>query len=49
MGVSALSCRMKKIEGVRTVQLVCIDRLLRVGSDYLLEMGSLAKDSRMCG
>ena len=44
-----MSCRMKQIEGVGTVQLVYIGGLLRMGSDYLLEMGSLAKGARMCG
>ena len=28
---SADSCRMGKIEGVRTVELVCVGRLLRMG------------------
>ena len=35
-GVSAVSCRMKEIESVGMVQLVHIDRLLRMGSDSLL-------------
>ena len=48
-GVLAVSCRMKKIEGVGTVQLVCIGRLMRMGSDYLLEMSSLAKENRLFG
>ena len=33
---SANSCRMGEIEGVRTVELVYIDRLLRMGCDSLL-------------
>ena len=47
--VLAVSCRMKEIKGVGTVQLVCIDRLMRMGSDYLLEMGSLAREIRLFG
>ena len=31
------------------VQLVYIGGVLRMGSDYLLEMGSLVKGNRMCG
>ena len=47
--VSAVSCRIKGIEGVGAVQLVYIGGLLGKDSDYLLQMGSLAKESRMCG
>ena len=48
MGVLAVSCRMKEIDGVGTVQLVYIGRQLRMGSNYLLEKVSLAKRIRMC-
>ena len=47
--VLAVSCRMKEIEGVGTAQLVCIGRLMRMGSDYLLKMGSLARENRLFG
>ena len=40
---------MKEIEGLGMVQLVYIGRMLRMGSDYLLDIGSLTKGSRMCG
>ena len=33
---SADSCRRREIEGVRTVELVCVGRLLRTGSDSFL-------------
>ena len=53
---AADSCRMREIEGVGIVELVYIGRLLRMGGDSLLglcgdllEIGSLAKGSRMCG
>ena len=36
-GVSAVSCRMKEIKGVGTVQLVYIGGLLRMGNDSLLD------------
>ena len=35
-GALAVSCRMKEIEGARTVQLVYISGLLRMGNDSLL-------------
>ena len=47
---------MSGIEGVGTMELVYVGRLLRMGGDSflvpcgdLLEMGSLANGSRMCG
>ena len=40
---------MKKIEGVGTVWLVYLGGLLRMGSDCILEMGSLTKENQMCG
>ena len=50
---AADSCRMREIEGVGIVELVYVGRL---GGDSLLglcgdllEIGSLAKGSRMCG
>ena len=52
------SCRMREIEVVGTVELVCIGRLLRMGGEYflllvwcgdLLEMGSLPRGSWMSG
>ena len=48
-GTSAVSSRMKEIEGVGTVYLVYLGELLRMGSDCLLEMDSLAKGNQMCG
>ena len=33
---SALSCRTRRINGVGTVELVYVDRLLRMGGDSLL-------------
>ena len=33
---SAYSCRMREIEGVGTVKLVCIGRLLRMSGKFLL-------------
>ena len=33
---SADSCRRREIEGVGTVELVCVGRLLRTGSDSFL-------------
>ena len=50
---SADSCRMGEIEGVKTVELVYVDGLLRTGGDpslggHLLEVGSLSNRSRMC-
>ena len=53
---SANSCRTRQIEGVRTVELVCVAGLLRIGGESfllpvwcgdLLEMGSLVKRSWM--
>ena len=53
---SANSCRTRQIEGVRTVELVCVAGLLRMGGESfllpvwcgdLLEMGSLVKRSWM--
>ena len=55
---SADSCRTKEIEGVGTVELVCVGGLLRMGGESfllpvwcgdLLEVGSLAKGSWICG
>ena len=53
---SADSCRARGIEGVGTVGLVCVGRLLRMGGESpnylcgdLLEVGSLAKGSWMFG
>ena len=52
------SCRMREIEVVRTVELVCVGRLLRMGSESfllpvwcedLLEVDSLPKGSWMSG
>ena len=52
------SCRMREIEVVGTVELVCVGRLLRMGGEYfllpvwcgdLLEMGSLPRGSWMSG
>ena len=43
MGASAVSCRMKEIEAVRTVKLVYIGRLLRMGSDYFVGDGFTGK------
>ena len=53
---SADSCRMREIEGVGTVELVYVTRLLRMGGESfllpvrcgdLLEVGLLAKGSWM--
>ena len=33
---SADSCKMGEVEGVRAVELVCVDRLLRMGCDFFL-------------
>ena len=56
MMTSAGSCRTGEVEGMRTVELVCISRLLRMGVNLfyclcgdLLEVGSLAKGSLMLG
>ena len=48
-GTSAVSSRMKEIEGVRMVWLVYLGGLLKKGSNYILEMGSLTKENQMCG
>ena len=56
MMTSAGSCRTGEVEGMRTVELVCISRLLRMGVNLfyclcgdLLKVGSLAKGSLMLG
>ena len=57
LGMSAVSSRMREIEGVRTVQLVHVGGLLGMGGDSLLmrlcgnllEVGSQAKRGRKCG
>ena len=49
------SCRMREIEGMRTVELVYVSRLLRMVilhyclCGYLMETGSLAKEGQMGG
>ena len=48
-GTSPVSSRMKEVEGARMVQLVYPGELLRMGSDCLLEMGSLVKGTQMSG
>ena len=56
MVMSAGSCRTGEVEGVRTVELMCVGGLLRWVVNlfyclcgYLLEVGSLAEGSLMLG